>query len=71
MKKLLLAAALLVTSPGLGLAQSTITIGDTQIETVPDSENANVMVTQQAALSQAAAINSISIYVTAAKAISV
>ena len=67
MKKLLLAVPLLVISPGFGLAQSTITIGDIQIESVLDSENANVVVTQQADLSQAAAINSISLYVSVAQ----
>ena len=67
MKKVLLLAPLLVTSPGFGLAQSTITIGDTQIESVLDSENANVVVTQQADLSQAATINSISFYVSVAQ----
>jgi len=67
MKKLLLAASLLVISPAFGLAQSTITIGDTQIETVPDSENANLVLAQQVALSQAAIINSMSFYVTVAQ----
>ena len=66
----MLAACLLIMSHGFsaspGLAQSTITIGDTNIEAVADGNNGSLLVAEQVALSQTATIQSLSFYVTAA-----
>jgi hypothetical protein len=69
MKKLLLAAAapLLFVSPEVGLAQSIIVIGNTQIESVLEDQDANLVMAQQVTLSQAAMVNSMSLYVTVAQ----
>jgi hypothetical protein len=66
MKKPLLAAGLLIMWHGFGLAQSTITRGDTNIEAAADGGNGNLLVAQQVALSQTATIQSLSFYVTTA-----
>ena len=66
MKKLLVAACLLVMSHGFGLAQSTITIGDTNIEAAADGDKRSLLLAQQVALSQTATIHSLSFYVMAA-----
>ena len=51
---------------GPAQAQSTITIGDANIESAGDGGNANLLLAQQATLSQAATIDSLSFYVTTA-----
>ena len=66
MKKVLVAACLLITSHGFGLAQSTITIGDTNIEAAADGDKRSLLLAQQVALSQTATIHRLSFYVTAA-----
>jgi hypothetical protein len=48
-------------------AQSTITIGDTKIESAVDNGNGNTLLAQQATLLQGAIINSLSFYVRTAR----
>jgi hypothetical protein len=66
MKKVLVAACLLITSHGFGLAQSTITIGDTNIEAAADGDKGSLLLAQQVTLSQTATIHTLSFYVMAA-----
>jgi hypothetical protein len=47
-------------------AQSTITIGEPSVLTAPDGDNANLLIAQQATLSEAATVDSLSFYVTSA-----
>src|SRR5229473_195447 len=51
---------------GAAQAQSTVTIGETKVLRIGDSGNANLLLTQNAALSQPATIQSLSFYVTTA-----
>jgi len=66
MKKVLVAACLLITSHGFGLAQSTITIGDTNVEAAADGDKGSLLLAQQVTLSQTATIHTLSFYVMAA-----
>jgi hypothetical protein len=59
----LLLASILLSSQSVFAAA--ITMGETEITPVNDSNNANLLIAQQASLSQAAAIQSMSFYVTA------
>jgi hypothetical protein len=63
MRKLLLATAALLFFTSSGIAQ-TITIGDTQIESAEDNGNGNLLLLQQATLTQSAIVNSLSFYTT-------
>jgi hypothetical protein len=58
------AAVLLLAS--VGAAQTTITMGETAILTVGDNGNRNLLLAQQATLTQAATLQSLSFYVTRA-----
>jgi hypothetical protein len=49
-----------------GAAAQTVTMGETAVLTAEDSENANLLLAQEASLSQSATIQSMSFYVTAA-----
>ena len=62
--KSLLALLLFLSSPAL--AQTTVTMGDTAVETAADSGNANLVIAQQATLAQAGTLQSLSFYVTTA-----
>ena len=62
----LLSISLLSVSAPPAQAQSTITIGDTSVENGADNGNGNLILAQEAALSQSATIVSLSFYVTQA-----
>src|SRR5262249_8024830 len=49
-----------------GAAAQTVTMGETAVLTADDSENANLLLAQEASLSQSATIQSMSFYITAA-----
>jgi len=57
---------LLFLAPG-ARAQTTITIGDTAVHSIPDDDNGNLLLAQSAVLSQSATIQSLSFYVTTAR----
>jgi hypothetical protein len=54
------------TAPSSSNATIGITIGDWQIESADDSQNANLVLAQETTLSQTATIRSLSFYVTSA-----
>jgi hypothetical protein len=61
-----LLTAWLASALSFGAAAQTVTIGETAVLTAADSGNGNLLVAQEASLSQSARIQSISFYVTAA-----
>src|SRR5271154_5058292 len=62
----LMAASYILVFLGLAQAQSVITIGQTTVLSAPDNGNGNLLLAQTANLAQAATIQSLSFYVTAA-----
>jgi hypothetical protein len=67
---MILRTALLTAWLGIGLsfgaAAQTVTMGETAVLTAGDSENGNLLLAQEASLSQSATVQSMSFYVTAA-----
>jgi hypothetical protein len=64
--RIVLLTAWLATALSFGATAQTVTIGETAVLTASDSGNANLLVAQEASLSQSASIQSMSFYVTAA-----
>jgi hypothetical protein len=61
-----LLTAWLASALSFGAAGQTVTMGETAVLTADDSQNANMLLAQEASLSQSATIQSMSFYVTAA-----